>query len=395
MSSVAHRVGRAGAGAGGTSCRHCGSSAGAQPRRPRHVAAVRDRPDRGGGRDGAVLPAPRPRVQACLLVQLPEYVPPDAIFTDYAYFSSYSDSWVEHARRYVEMIASASASARTSFVVEVASNDGYLLQHIVARGVPVLGIEPAANVAEVAVAAGRADARSSSSARDLARAAGRRGHARRPRRRQQRARPGARTSTTSWPGWRAARADGRASTLRVPAPAPADRAASSSTRSTTSTSRTSRSYARQRDLRRARARGRSTSRSCPRTAARCASTPGTPRAAAAGRRPRSPRCSRSEEAARAARSPATTRASPPEVEETKRALLDVSDRARSATGKTVVGYGAPGKGNTLLNYCGIRTDLLEYTVDRNPYKQGTFTPGTQIPILHPTSGSPRRGRTTS
>jgi hypothetical protein len=54
-----------------------------------------------------------------------------------------------------------------------------------------------------------------------------------------------------------------------------------------------------------------------------------------------------------------------------------------AEGASIVGYGAPGKGNTLLNYCGIRQDILDYTVDRNPYKQGKFLPGTRIPILHP------------
>jgi len=70
------------------------------------------------------------------------------------------------------------------------------------------------------------------------------------------------------------------------------------------------------------------------------------------------------------------------VEETKRALLDFLIDARRA-GKTVAGYGAPGKGNTLLNYCGIRTDFLDYTVDRNPYKQGRFLPGTHIPIFDP------------
>jgi hypothetical protein len=71
-----------------------------------------------------------------------------------------------------------------------------------------------------------------------------------------------------------------------------------------------------------------------------------------------------------------------EVNKTKRALLSFLIEAKSA-GKTVVGYGAPGKGNTLLNYCGVRSDLLDYTVDRNPYKQGKFLPGTHIPIHHP------------
>jgi hypothetical protein len=70
------------------------------------------------------------------------------------------------------------------------------------------------------------------------------------------------------------------------------------------------------------------------------------------------------------------------VKESKRSLLEFLIRARRE-GKSVVGYGAPGKGNTLLNYCGIRTDFLDYTVDRNPYKQGKYLPGTHIPIFPP------------
>ena len=87
----------------------------------------------------------------CMLVQLEEFETPEAIFSDYAYFSSYSTSWLEHSRRYVEQMIERWGLDGSSHVVELASNDGYLLQYFVARGIPVLGIEPAANVAEVAV----------------------------------------------------------------------------------------------------------------------------------------------------------------------------------------------------------------------------------------------------
>ena len=91
---------------------------------------------------------------SCLLVQLPAYVPGEDIFSDYAYFSSYSDSWVAHAKRYAEAMIDRLGLTPDSLVTEVASNDGYLLQHFVARGIPVLGVEPAANVAEAARARG-------------------------------------------------------------------------------------------------------------------------------------------------------------------------------------------------------------------------------------------------
>ncbi len=91
----------------------------------------------------------------CLLVQLPAYVPAEEIFTDdYAYFSSYSDSWVEHARTYADAMRTRLGLSSESLVVELASNDGYLLQHFVEAGVPALGIDPAANVAEAAAARG-------------------------------------------------------------------------------------------------------------------------------------------------------------------------------------------------------------------------------------------------
>ena len=92
--------------------------------------------------------------EKCFLVQLEQYESAENIFSDYAYFSSYSDSWLKHSERYCDKMANRFALGRQSFVVEVASNDGYLLQYFVQRSVPVLGIEPAANVAKVAVEKG-------------------------------------------------------------------------------------------------------------------------------------------------------------------------------------------------------------------------------------------------
>ena len=90
----------------------------------------------------------------CLLVQLEVFETPENIFSDYAYFSSYSDSWLEHARRYSENVIERFGITGDSFVVEIASNDGYLLRNFIAHNIPVLGIEPAANVAEAAIARG-------------------------------------------------------------------------------------------------------------------------------------------------------------------------------------------------------------------------------------------------
>src|SRR5262245_37877952 len=92
--------------------------------------------------------------EQCFLVQVPEYVSPERIFTEYAYFSSYSESWLAHANQYVDTITTRLDLGPGSRVVELGSNDGYLLQYFVARGIPVLGVEPARNVAAVAVAKG-------------------------------------------------------------------------------------------------------------------------------------------------------------------------------------------------------------------------------------------------
>lgn len=87
----------------------------------------------------------------CFLVQLEEYVTPEHIFTEYAYFSSYADTWLQHAKAYTDLMVQRFHLDRQCHVVEVASNDGYLLQYFVEKNIPCLGIEPAANVAQVAV----------------------------------------------------------------------------------------------------------------------------------------------------------------------------------------------------------------------------------------------------
>src|SRR5207247_1022478 len=90
----------------------------------------------------------------CFLVQLPEHVTAQEIFEEYAYFSSYSETWLNHAKSYVALISDRFRLGRQSLVVELASNDGYLLQYFKANGVPVLGVEPAKNVARAAMAKG-------------------------------------------------------------------------------------------------------------------------------------------------------------------------------------------------------------------------------------------------
>ena len=212
--------------------------------------------------------------ERCWLVQLRSFVAPDEIFTEYAYFSAYSTSWVEHAREYVEMIRERLGLGPDDLVVELASNDGYLLQHFVGTGVPILGIDPAANVAQAAEERGVPTLVAFFGAR--ARASGSSTRAQRADliARQQRPRPGSRSQRL--------RRRRRRSLLRPAAPrrsssrtSCACSTACSTTRSTTSTSRTSRSRRSRRSSRPTVSRS-TTSRSCGRTAARCASTRSTP-----------------------------------------------------------------------------------------------------------------------
>lgn len=315
--------------------------------------------------------------ETCLLVQLEQFSTPQDIFSDYAYFSSFSDSWLAHARAYVDMIVGRFGFDRNSRVVEIASNDGYLLKNFVARGIPVLGVEPAANVAEVARGEGvntRVAFFGEKTARGL-----------------------------TDEGWAADLIIGNNVLAHVPdlndfvsglkvllKPAgvitmefPHLLQLVEQNQFDTiyhehfsyfSFIAVERVFARHGmklfDVEELQTHGGSL---------------------------RIYVCHDGDTA-----KPVETRAKELKsreetigfgnlshylsfglrVEETKRKLLTFLIAAKEK-GKRVVGYGAPAKGNTLLNYCGIRTDFIDYTVDRSPHKQGHFLPGVHIPIYEP------------
>jgi SAM-dependent methyltransferase len=315
--------------------------------------------------------------EQCFLVQLKEYVGAAAIFSEYAYFSSYSDSWVEHAGRYVDAMTERFALGPTSFVVEVASNDGYLLQHFVERGVPALGIEPARNVAEVArergvptvgVFLGEQSAREVvATHRQADLVVGNNVFAHVP-------------DLHDFVGGLAILlAPSGVLTLEFPHLLRLVEQNQFDTIYHEHFSYFSFETARRAlaahglavfDVEELPTHGGSL-----RVYAEHEASGGRPATAAVG--------ALAETERRAgATALAYYESFERQVEETKRALLDFLIRAKRE-GKTIVGYGAPGKGNTLLNYCGIRTDFVDYTVDRSPHKQGLFLPGTRIPIRHP------------
>ena len=313
---------------------------------------------------------------SCFLVQLQSYVSRESIFTEYAYFSSYSDSWLAHARRYVEQMIEEQRLTPESRVVELASNDGYLLQYFVARGIPALGIEPAANVARAATAKG---------VQTLVRFFG-----------LELARELAAEGRTAdlliannvlaqvhdlndfVAGMKALLAPGGVITVEFPHLL---RLVAENQFDTIYHEHFSyfSLYSAKRIFA---AHGLSIF-----DVDQLATHGGSLRIFACHSedplRPVTPRVDALAEAEAAAGidSLAYYAQFAERVRESKRKLLEFLIGVKRA-GKTVVGYGAPGKGNTLLNYCGIRTDFLDYTVDRNPYKHGKYLPGTHIPI-HP------------
>lgn len=315
---------------------------------------------------------------ACRLVQTMDVHAREELFTgDYTYFSSFSDSWLAHARAYVEMACNRFAIGAASQVVEIASNDGYLLQYFKQRGVPVLGIEPAANVAQVAEQErgirslvrffGRdlaEELRRDGAAADLIVANNVLAHV-----------PGINDFVG---GLAVLLKDTGAITAEFPHLL---RMLERSEFDTIYHEHYSYlSLLAVEKIFRAHDLALFDVEELP--------THGGSLRIFAGHGKGAPPPSKRLIAVREAEASAGLDTRTPyigfaeQVKETKRQLLrfliDAKDR-----GETVVGYGAPAKGNTLLNYCGIRSDFLDYTVDRNPRKQGQYLPGTAIPVHAP------------
>jgi hypothetical protein len=313
----------------------------------------------------------------CFLVQLEEYVGGEEIFSDYAYFSSFSDSWLDHCRRYVEQMIGQLHLSSKSQVVEIASNDGYLLQFFLQRGIPSLGVEPAANVAKVAEAKGVPTVVKffgRETARELAAA----GH-----------KPDlilGNNVLAQVPdlndfvaGLKILLGAHGVVTIEFP-----------HLLQTIDGNQFDQVY------------HEHFSYFSLYSAERIFAAHGLPiydveelpthggsiRIHAChvndGSKPPTKRLFdlRAREVDAGVGSLEYYASFESRVRETKHKLLEFLIQAKRA-GKRVVGYGAPGKGNTLLNYCGIRTDFLDFTVDRNHHKHGKYLPGTHIPILPP------------
>jgi SAM-dependent methyltransferase len=313
----------------------------------------------------------------CFLVQLEEWESPENIFGDYAYFSSYSESWLQHAKTYVGAMVERFGINAESKVVEIASNDGYLLQYFVGRRIPVLGIEPARNVAEVARSRGiptRVDFFGEATARTLRR-------------------EGLRADLLIGnnvlahvpdlndfvKGLKTLLADDGIVTMEFPhlmrlcADCQIDTIYHEHF-----------SYFSFLTVEKIFASHRLTLFDVEELSTHGGSLRIFAQHKAGGRHPISKRVEdlRKQEIDAGYASLDGYLAFEERAARTKEKLIEFLVNAKKS-GKRVVGYGAPAKGNTLLNYCGITPDLVEYTVDRSPHKQGRFLPGTHIPIHEP------------
>jgi SAM-dependent methyltransferase len=313
----------------------------------------------------------------CFLVQLEQYESSESIFSDYAYFSSYSDSWLRHAENYCDKMIKRFGLSDQSFVVEVASNDGYLLQYFVARNVPALGIEPAANVAKVAVEKGvptlvrffgaqlAKEMATDGRCADLV--LGNNVLAQVP------------DLNDFVEGLKILLKPDGVLTLEFPHLLRLIERNEFDTIyhehfsyfSMTSTVRILEAHGLKAfDVEELTTHGGSLRvYACRSENQSHVIEPSVQKLIAEEQRAELGSAEGYDSFAR-------------QVKQTKLAFVDFLLNA-AKQGKTVVGYGAPGKSATLLHYCGIGKDLIEYTVDRSQYKQGRFLPGTHIPIYHP------------
>ena len=315
--------------------------------------------------------------EKCWLVQIEEYESAENIFSDYAYFSSFSDSWLDHCNKYCGAMQSRFALNQQSFVVEVASNDGYLLQYFVKRDVPVLGIEPAANVAKVAVEKGvptlveffgaKLAQKLVAEGRSADLALGNNVFAQVP------------DLNDFVEGLKILLKPEGVLTLEFPHMLQLMERNEFDTIyhehfsyfSLLTTVKIMEAHGlRVFDVEELKSHG------------------GSLRVFACRAESKTHKLESNVAKVLADESRAGLdrvdgyKKFAAQVKETKFALVEFLLRA-AREGKKVAGYGAPGKSATLLHYCGITRDLIEFTVDRSPYKQGRFLPGNHIPIYHP------------
>jgi SAM-dependent methyltransferase len=314
---------------------------------------------------------------SCFLVQLDQFDDAGRLFRDdYAYFSSYSTSWLEHSRRYVAAMTERWGLGPSSQVVELASNDGYLLQYFAQAGVPVLGVEPTANTAQVAIGKGiptRVEFFGVSSATALAQETradlllGNNVLAHVP------------DINDFVGGMRLVLAEGGVITMEFPHLLQLLEQRQWDTiyhehYSYLSYTTVARIFAAH-GLRLFDVEELPTHGGSLRIYGCHADDPDKPETAASA-------ALKERERAAGLLDLATYAAFGETVAADKRAIVRFLFELKEQ-GRRIAGYGAPAKGNTLLNYCGIGRDVLDYTCDRNPHKQGRLLPGTHIPIADP------------
>lgn len=313
----------------------------------------------------------------CWLVQLPEAATPEQLFGDYPYFSSVSPAWIAHARRYCEQVAPRFGLGPTSLVIELASNDGYLLQHFKAQGVPILGIEPARNVAAAAVAAGIPTVNAFFGVETARRVLAKHGAATLMVGNNVMAHVPDRNDFIG--GIKLLLAPGGVLTMEFPHLLRTMQGNQFdqifhehfSYLSLVTVQRMFAHHGLQLfDVEELPTHGGSI------RVYACHADDGARTIEAAV-----PELL-ARERAYGLENLATYAAFDARVRDTKWKLLEFLIHAKRE-GKRIVAYGAPGKGATLLNYCGVRGDFIDYIVDRSPHKQGLYMPGIRLPILHP------------